>query len=58
MYVEFKTLGMRYVLGIVKSAPLIGASLSDPHTRVTALRDACVCMYVCMYVRYDHIPNI
>ena len=25
---------------------LIGASLSEPHTNVTALRDACVCMYV------------
>ena len=27
---------------------IIGASLSEPHTSVTALRDACVCMYVCM----------
>ena len=27
---------------------LIGASLSEPHTSVTALRDACVCMYVCL----------
>ena len=26
------------------------ASLSEPHTSVTALQDACVCMYVCMYV--------
>ena len=24
----------------------IGASLSEPHTSVTALRDACVCMSV------------
>ena len=29
---------------------IIGASLSEPHTSVTALQDACVCMYVCMYV--------
>ena len=28
---------------------LIGASLSEPHTNVTALR-TCVCMYVCMSV--------
>ena len=32
---------------------LIGASLSEPHTSVTALRDACVCMSVC-----GHIPKI
>ena len=24
----------------------IGVSLSEPHTSVTALRDACVCMFV------------
>ena len=32
---------------------LIGASLSEPHTSVTALQDACVCMSVCVrtYVR-------
>ena len=28
---------------------LVGASLSEPHTSVTALR-TCVCMYVCMSV--------
>ena len=27
---------------------LIGASLSEPHTSVTALRKLCVCMYVCL----------
>ena len=32
---------------------LIGASVSEPHTSVTALRDACVCMSVC-----GHIPKI
>ena len=32
---------------------LVGASLSEPHTSVTALQDACVCMSVCLsaYVR-------
>ena len=32
---------------------LIGASLSEPHTSVTALQDACVCLSVCVrtYVR-------
>ena len=32
---------------------VIGASLSEPHTSVTALLDACVCMFVC-----GHIPKI
>ena len=32
---------------------VIGASLSEPHTSVTALLDACVCMFV-----RDHIPKI
>ena len=27
---------------------LIGASLSEPHTSVTALQDVCVCMSVCL----------
>ena len=31
----------------------VGASLSKPHTSVTALRDVCVCMSVC-----SHIPKI
>ena len=30
--------------------PVIGASLSEPHTSVTALLDVCVCMYVCFRV--------
>jgi len=32
---------------------MVGASLSEPHTSVTALQDACVCMSVCVrtYVR-------
>ena len=28
---------------------IIGVSLSEPHTSVTALLDACVCMYVCLW---------
>ena len=28
---------------------LIGASLSEPHTSVTALQDACVCLSVCVW---------
>ena len=28
---------------------LIGVSLSEPHTSVTALQDACVCISVCMW---------
>ena len=27
----------------------IGVSLSEPHTSVTALQDACVCMSVCVW---------
>ena len=27
----------------------VGASLSEPHTSVTALRDACVCLSVCLF---------
>ena len=35
----------------------IGASLSEPHTSVTALQDACVCLSA--YVRTcGHIPKI
>ena len=33
---------------------LVGVNLSEPHTSVTALQDACTCMsgtYVCTYVR-------
>ena len=29
-------------------AVVIGVSLSEPHTSMTALQDACTCMYVCM----------
>ena len=32
-----------------EAAGIIGASLSEPHTSVTALLDACVCMYVCAW---------
>ena len=38
------------------SAVVIGASLSEPHTSVTALR-TCVCMSVCLSV-CGHIPKI
>ena len=34
---------------------IIGASLSEPHTSVTALLDACVCMSACAC---GHIPKI
>ena len=40
---------------------VIGASLSESQTSVTALLDVCVCMYVCMYVCMSacgHIPKI
>ena len=32
--------------------PVIGVSLSEPHTSVTALLDVCVCLFAC-----DHIPK-
>ena len=35
---------------------MIGASLSEPHTSVTALR-MCVCMSVCLSV-CGHVPKI
>ena len=34
---------------------MIGASLSEPHTSVTALR-TCVCMYVCTVCLRPYIP--
>ena len=50
---------------------IIGVSLSEPHTSVTALQDACVCMSVCLLVaiyrkfklnkqkrRYTYISNL
>ena len=40
----------------LKLGELIGASLSEPHTSVTALLDACVCMHVCMSA-CGHIPK-
>ena len=36
-----------------KMTIIIGASLSEPHTSVTTLLDACVCMFAC-----GHIPKI
>ena len=41
----------------ISSQFIIGASLSEPHTSVTALRDAYVCLSVCLSVR-GHIPQI
>ena len=38
-----------------QSQPVIGASLSKPHTSVTALR-TCVCIYLSMLVWTDHLP--
>ena len=32
---------------------MIGASLSKPHTSMTALQDTCVCLFAC-----GHIPKI
>ena len=38
---------------------LIGASLSEPHTSMTALQDACVCIYIHVFLRMcGHIPKI
>ena len=36
---------------------LIGASLSEPHTSMTALQ-TCVCICTCMFVWTDHLPEI
>ena len=36
-----------------KDFELVGASLSEPHTRWTAMQDACMCMSAC-----DHIVKI
>ena len=43
--------GFLEALGLLQN--LVGASLSEPHTSVTALQDACVCMSAC-----GHIPKI
>ena len=40
---------------VVEKLPLIGASLSEPYTSVTALLDSCVC--ICLSV-CGHIPKI
>ena len=39
----------------VDTCVFIGASLSEPHTNVTALRTR-VCMLVCLFVWTDHLP--
>ena len=31
---------------------MIGASLSEPHTSVTALLDTCVCLFVAIYRKF------
>ena len=43
------TLGNQSFYFARTNVPLIGASLSEPHTSVTALR-TCVCMSVCLFV--------
>ena len=42
-----------FLSALASNNAFIGASLSEPHTSVTALQDACVCMSVCVrtYVR-------
>ena len=43
-----------YNQGVLRGGVIfIGASLSEPHTSVTALQDVCVCMSAC-----GHIPKI
>ena len=36
---------------------VIGASLSEPHTSMTALH-TCVCIYACLFVWTDHLPEV
>ena len=54
----FNSLPTPYSVGVllcwVKSVEIIGASLSEPHTNVTALRK-CVCIRACLLV-CGHIP--
>ena len=41
--------------GIMHPHNIIGVSLSEPHTSVTALR-TCVCMLACLLAWTDHLP--
>ena len=34
---------------------LVGASLSEPHTSVITLQDACVCMSVCVWAYTENL---
>ena len=34
---------------------MIGASLSEPHTSVTALQDACVCTSACLWPYTEYL---
>ena len=38
-----------------RRVPLVGASLSEPHTCVTSLHP-CVCMFACLLAWTDHLP--
>ena len=45
----------------VTADSLVGASLSEPHTSVTALLDACVCLRVAIYRKFklsERISNL
>ena len=40
------------ILVLSKLLPIIGASLSEPHTSETALHDACVCLLAAIYCKF------
>ena len=44
---SFLLYGMSF-LGQVRPDPIFGASLSEPHTSMTALQNACVCLLACL----------
>ena len=55
-YITLKTFNgcLQFDQNVVEKLLLIGASLSEPYTSVTALLDACVC--ICLSV-CGHIPK-
>ena len=57
MYVYMYIHTYVYMFPDISIQNIIGASLSEPHTSVTALR-TCVYMFVCLLTWTDHLPKI
>ena len=52
MHAEYSVLVTYLSICDGKLKTLIGVSLSEPHTSVTALLDVCVCLHVSIYRKF------